>query len=211
MPSKVQADNRTLQEIYNTFAATYEHNRGLFDMSEVLDDFYSRLASQTGALLDLGCGAGEPVARYFSDRHWSITGVDFSEQMLALAAKYVPQMQTIHADIQHVEFEPNQFSAIIASYSLFHIPASAHTGVFSNIHQWLKPEGKALFTYATQAYTGAKQFDGHKEFMGQELYYSHKETEELYDDLNTIGFDIEATDHRDIGGEEFLWVTVSRR
>ena len=89
--------NITLREIYNGFAETYEDNRGFFDMTEVFDSFYKRLDVEKGRLLDLGCGAGEPFARFFIDRGWTVIGVDFSEQMLELASKYVPKMQTIHA------------------------------------------------------------------------------------------------------------------
>jgi cyclopropane fatty-acyl-phospholipid synthase-like methyltransferase len=74
-------------------------------MSDVLDGFCSTLKLKNGQLLDLGCGAVEPVARYFMDQNWSVIGVNFSEQMIGLASKYVPEMQTIHADTCEVDFE----------------------------------------------------------------------------------------------------------
>lgn len=202
--------NNPLQEIYNDFAKSYEENRGFFDISEILNLFYSQLAQDKGRLLDLGCGAGEPVARYFVDRGWSVTGVDFSERMLELATDYVPAMKTLHADITKVEFEEDHFNAITASYSLFHVPASEHVQLFEKIYQWLRPEGKALFTYATQEYTGSKEFDGYKTFMNQELFYSHKTPDALYADLEQIGFTINSKEHHNIGNENFLWVTVSK-
>ena len=55
----------TLQKIYDGFAESYEENRGIFDMTEVFDSFYGRLDVEKGRLLDLGCGAGEPFARFF--------------------------------------------------------------------------------------------------------------------------------------------------
>jgi SAM-dependent methyltransferase len=167
-----------LREIYDGFAETYEKNRGLFDMTDVLDPFYKSLDIQNGNMLDLGCGAGEPFARYFIDRGWKVTGIDFSRQMLKLATKYAPEMQTIHADMCEIDFEPCQFDAIIAIYSLFHVSSD--------------------------------EFDGYKEFMKQQLYYSHKSPDKLYTDLENIGFEIESADYRNIGNEIFLWVTVSK-
>jgi len=111
-----------LQKIYDGFAQKYEKNRGLFDMTEVFNSFYERLDVQNGNLLDLGCGAGEPFPLLFIDRGWRVTGVDFSGKMLELAAKYAPEMKTIQADMLEIEFEPNQFDAITAIYSLFHVP-----------------------------------------------------------------------------------------
>jgi len=200
----------SLQEIYDKFAQTYEMNRGLFDMSDVLNSFYSRLILKKGRLLDLGCGAGEPFARYFIDHNWTVTGVDFSRQMLALAAKYVPEMKIIHADMREVDFAPDSFDAITAIYSLFHIPSRDHASLLAKFYRWLCPEGKMLFTYATKEYTGSGEFDGYKEFLGQQLYYSHKTPEALRADLENTGFRIVSQDYREIGGETFLWVTVSK-
>ena len=85
-----------------------------------------------------------------------------------------------------------------------------HVPLFNKFYRWLGPKGKALFTYATKEFTGSNKFDGYIEFMGRELYYSHKSPEELYAHLEEIGFNIESTDYRDIGNEIFLWVTVSK-
>lgn len=200
----------SLQEIYDKFADTYDQSRGLFDMSEVLNSFYGRLNVKQGRLLDVGCGAGEPFARFFIDQGWAVTGIDFSAKMLALAAKYVPEMPTIRADMREVEFAGDCFEAITAVYSLFHIPSNDHAALFDKFYRWLCPQGKVLFTYATKEYTGSKEFDGYKEFLGQKLYYSHKNPDELWTVLENTGFNIESRDYREIGGETFLWVTVSK-
>ena len=202
--------NTSLREIYDEFAETYDKNRGLFDMTEVFNSFYERLEIKKGRLLDVGCGAGEPFPRFFIDRGWTVTGVDFSKRMLELASKYVPEMKTICADMREVEFGPGRFEAITATYSLFHIPSNNQTALLNKFYRWLCPKGKALFTYATKEYTGSDEFDGYKEFMGQKLYYSHKSPDKLYADLEKIGFNVESGDYRDIGGETFLWVTVSK-
>jgi ubiquinone/menaquinone biosynthesis C-methylase UbiE len=207
---KGNAVNINLREIYDGFAGTYDENRGLFDMMEVLNPFYECLAVEKGELLDLGCGAGEPFARFFVDHGWKVIGVDFSEQMLKLASQYVPEMQTIQADMCEIEFESSQFEAITVIYSLFHISRNDHAALFDKFYRWLRPKGKVLFTYATKEYTGSDEFDGYKEFMKQKLYYSHKSPDKLYADLENIGFNIESRDYRNIGNETFLWVTVSK-
>ncbi len=200
----------TLQEIYDGFADTYDQNRGLFDMGEVFDAFYGSLGVERGRLLDLGCGAGDSFARRFVDRGWQVTGVDFSERMLALAARYVPEMERIHADMRKVEFGAEQFDAITAIYSLFHLPSGDHLPLFRKFERWLRPGGHALFTYATRQFTGGEEFDGHIEFLGQALYYSHKRPEALFADLESAGLKVEAADYREIGNEVFLWVTASK-
>ncbi len=202
--------NNSLQTTYDRFAQTYDANRGLFDMSDIFNDFYSLLTLERGKLLDLGCGAGEPFSKLFVERNWNVTGVDFSKEMLELAKRYVPEMETVHADMTEVKFQPNQFDAIIAAYSLFHVDSNKHRQLFENMFNWLQPGGKTLFTYATKEYTGKEIFTGYKEFLGEQLFYSHQHPETLLSLLESIGFDILETNYREIGGETFLWVTAGK-
>ena len=200
----------TLRDIYDEFAAVYESNRGLFDMSAVLGPFFDGLTRPRGRLLDLGCGAGEPFPRYFLDRGWEVYGVDFSKKMLHLAAQYAPGMHTICDDMLEVDFEPAQFDAVTCIYSLFHVPRARHPELFTKFHRWLRPGGQVLFTYATKEYTGADEFEGEKEFMGQQLFYSHAAPEVLRAQLAAAGLAGRAFDLRAIGGETFLWVTAAK-
>jgi len=199
-----------LRKIYDRFAETYEKNRGLFDMTDVIADFHQRLNCQTGNLLDLGCGAGEPFPAYFIGQGWQVTGVDFSQKMLDLAHQYQPSLKTICADIGEIDFLAEQFDAVTAIYCLFHIEYKKHEKIFRKIYRWLKPGGKALFTYATKEYTGAEIFNDYKEFMGERLFYSHTTPENLAENLTSIGFTIDSTQYRQIGGETFLWLTIAK-
>lgn len=199
---------KTLQDVYDGFAETYESNRDSFDISTLLNGFYTSIDKKEGHLLDLGCGAGEPVARFFIGSGWQVTGLDFSERMIDLAKKLVPEMNGLHGDITECSFERESFTAITATYSLFHISSELHFSLFEKIYGWLKPGGKILFTYATQDYTGSLEFDGYKSFLGERLYYSHKTPAALYSDLNEIGFSFEQKETHEIGGEKFLWVTA---
>lgn len=197
----------SLASIYDGFAQTYDRNRSQFDLTGILAEFQALLPA-TGSLLDLGCGAGEPVSAAFAARDWQVTGVDLSESMLELARAHVPGIQTLHADLRKVELPPASFDAITSVYSLFHVPWRDHPSVFANVRKWLKPGGAALFTYATQDYTGADEFEGTKVFMGQELFYSHTTEAGLNAQLAEAGLETLSAQRRSIGGETFLWVTV---
>ncbi len=179
-------------------------------MTPVLNPFFAGLGKAKGRLLDLGCGAGEPFPRYFLDRGWEVVGVDFSANMLRLAARYAPEMRSICADMTEVEFAPAQFDAITCIYALFHVPRARHLALFAKFHRWLRPGGQILFTYATRAYTGADEFEGEKEFMGQRLFYRHATPKNLRVQLEAAGLAVRAFDFRDIGGETFLWITAAR-
>ena len=161
-------------------------------------------------MLDLGCGAGVPIGKAFVRDGWSVTGVDFSSKMLSLANQHVPEMKTICSDMCSVQFGDNEFDAITAIYSLFHIPRDMHQILFSSLYRWLKPQGSALFTYAGKEYTGSEEFDGYKEFLGQQLFYSHTSPDNLYRQLEDIGFSIESKEYHSIADETFLWVSIRK-
>ncbi len=201
---------KEMMAAYNRLARTYDQNRGLFDMGAVFGDFYAVCPPGGGHLLDLGCGAGEPIPGYFIDKGWQVTGVDFSESMLELARNYQPGMRTIHADIITLDMEDGQFDAITAIYSLFHIPRKYHGQIFRNMYRWLKPGGKAMFTYASREYTGSEAFSGYIEFMEERLFYSHHSPAGLQRLLRQAGFSILSMDYRNIGGETFLWPVVAK-
>lgn len=201
--------DESLQQIYDGFADIYEANRGLFDMHEVFDDFRARLGPEKGDALDLGCGAGEPFAKRFIELGWNVTGVDFSQRMLQLAERYVPEMRRVYGDMSRVEFEPSSFDAVTSVYSLFHLPRERHPALFANIRRWLRPGGRLLFTYATRHYTGADSFDGQVEFLGKRLFYSHDTPERLHEILAQAGFRVEDETLREIGGETFMWVIAA--
>src|SRR5690606_22089200 len=139
---------------------------------------------------------------------WRVTGVDFSPRMLELARRHAPGMRTICCDMSEVEFPADSFDAAIAVYSLFHVPREKHPRLFEKFARWLRPGGHALFTYATHEYTGAKTFDGTKEFLGERLFYSHDEQPVLFENLERSGLEIKSARNREIGGETFLWMTV---
>lgn len=198
----------SLARIYDGFAATYARNRGVFDLSGLLGDFAAELPL-VGDLCDLGCGAGEPVSAMFVARGWRVTGVDFSAGMLGLANTYVPEVSTVLADIRDVDFDASSFDAVAAVYSLFHIPWREHSVIFARVARWLRPGGRFLFTYAVRDYTGQDEFEGTKEFMGQELFYSHTTPARLGEQLAAAGLAVGDQRLRTIGGETFLWVTAT--
>jgi len=203
--------NKSLIKAYDHMASSYDKNRGLFDMTGVLNDFYQSLEIKKGSLLDAGCGAGEPCADWFIKRGWQVTGVDLSDNMLSLAKEYVPEMKRICSAMQEVDFSDNSYEAITAIYSIFHLSPDDQSLMFKKFFKWLKSKGSLLFTYATKEYTKADNFSGYLDFMGEKFYYSHRTPGELKKELSDIGFIIESFKYRDIGNETFLWVTAVKK
>ena len=75
---------------YDDIAHTYHEQRDKFKNNELLTEFSSLLPPH-GNVLDVGCGAGVPVARFLVDAGFNVTGVDVSSSMLDLARDHVRQ------------------------------------------------------------------------------------------------------------------------
>jgi ubiquinone/menaquinone biosynthesis C-methylase UbiE len=67
--------------------------------------------------------------------------VDVSPEMVRLARRQVPSGEFMCADAISVGFEPSSFDAVVALYSIFHIPREAQPALFQRLHRWLTPGG----------------------------------------------------------------------
>jgi len=200
-----------LSIIYDRFAEKYEANRSVFNIDIILNQLLNLVNVESGHLLDLGCGAGEPVPALFVSKGWAVTGVDFSEKMISLANKFLPEMHTILSDMTEVSFESDCFDLITAIYSLIHVEKEKNEYLFQQMHKWLKPGGLCLFTYACKEYTGYDEFSGYKDFMGESLFYSHFSCKKIRKILLKTGFDICMFKHVEIANETFLWIIVRKK
>ena len=121
------------------------------------------------SVLDVGCGAGIPVARHLAET-FDVTGIDISSSMIALARKNVPSARFVHADVVETEFPEGSFDAIVSYYSIFHIPRQEHRELLRRFARWLRPGGLLLFTVA-------KNDDGpgytEDDFFGETMYWSN--------------------------------------
>src|SRR6266545_2796778 len=110
---------------------------------------YTQLLYETlpgsATLLELGCGAGLPTTHALA-QHFRVTGVDISAQQLARAKRYVPTAHFIQADMTCLTFTRARFDAVIAFYSLMHIPRQEYTALFRAIASWVRPGGWFLAT-----------------------------------------------------------------
>ncbi len=101
-------------------------------------------------VLDLGCGPGQH-AYIFADRNFSVTGLDYSEEMIRQAKLFKnssnkPIFRV--GDMRKLSkyFAENTFDAIWAAASLLHIPKKDIDLVLSEIHKITKKNSPILIT-----------------------------------------------------------------
>ncbi|KAL9117035.1 MAG: hypothetical protein Q9187_006430 [Circinaria calcarea] len=92
-------------------------------------------------VLELGCGPGVPCTQTFITHGLEVTGVDISSVQIELARQHVPQATLIHADMMALSFPPASFDAVVAFYSIFHLPKEEQGMMIGRVAGWLKEGG----------------------------------------------------------------------
>lgn len=91
-------------------------------------------------VVELGCGPGIPTGRLVAEEY-RFVGVDLSASQLALARTNIPSGRLVCADMSQVEFRAGSVDAVLAFYSLIHVPREDHASVIGAVHRWLRPGG----------------------------------------------------------------------
>ncbi|MBP9777980.1 MAG: class I SAM-dependent methyltransferase [Rickettsiaceae bacterium] len=128
-------------------------------------DLVASHTKKAGKVLDLGCGMGEPVTKYFIDNGFQVTGVDGSINMIEKAQRYLPQAKFYVQDMRDLKLQ-EKFDAIILWHSLFHLSAEDQKLMLKIIAQHINPGGILLFT------TGHKEGEVWSDNGGENLYHS---------------------------------------
>lgn len=118
-----------------------------------------------GHILDLGCGAGEPVDRYLIDRGYHLTGVDASEKMIALSRTRFPRQIWLCADMRKAAMG-RSFEGILAWDSLFHLAHDYQAAMLDKMARWLVPGGMLLFN------TGPARGEAIGNQFGEDIYHA---------------------------------------
>ena len=155
------------------------------------------------SILDLGCGAGIPVARDLVASGFEVTGVDGSGGQIGRARRNVPRAQFIQADMASVKFAPEIFDAVLAFFSLTHLPRSEHGSMIRRIVKWLRPGGRFLANF------GAEEGDWSEEWLGTTMFFSHHAPEVTKQLVQRAGLRLEKVEMLKQDNEEavFLWIT----
>jgi SAM-dependent methyltransferase len=167
------------------------------------------LLPASAEVLELGCGAGVPVTQALAERH-RVTGVDIAAKQIELAQRYVPGATFIHADMTTLEFPPGSFDAVVAFYSLTHVPRAEQAALLSRIADWLRPSGLLMATMGASDSPDAVEPD----WLGAPMFFSHFDADTNRDLVRRAGLDILDAEvvAEDEDGEQvaFLWVVARR-
>lgn len=150
-------------------------------------------------VLDLGCGTGNPIAKYIVQKGFRVVGVDQSKKMLEIARKEIPEAEFIHADMVEIEFA-HRFAAAVAWDSVFHLERRHHPAIFRKLADSLEPGARLLLSVggsdansnvedSASDDSGVEGFTS--EMYGHTFFYSGYEPKVTRKLLEAAGFEIE--------------------
>jgi SAM-dependent methyltransferase len=157
-----------------------------------------------GAVLDLGCGCGVPVARALSAAGHLVTGVDISDVQIERARALVPAARFIRADATEVNLPASSFDAVVCLYTLIHMPLDEQPPLLARVASWLRPGGRLVATVGHQAWTGteADWLGG-----GADMWWSHADASTYRGWLAGAGLVVESEEFvpEGSGGHALFW------
>lgn len=156
----------------------------------------------------MGCGGGIPTTLRLTES-FQVTGVDISARQIELARHNVPKANFIHADMSSVELPAQRFDAVIAFYSITHLPRQLHGPLLERISGWLHPGGAFV---ASLGASEAERVEG--DWLGASMYFSHYDSQTNKSLVESAGFEIESAeeipDSEDGIPVNFLWVVARK-
>lgn len=141
------------------------------------------LAGQKGAsVLDLGCGSGQPIARWFVGQGAKVTGVDGSAAMLAHFRAEIPQARAICADMRDIALG-TRFDVIVAFNSFFHLSPADQRAMFAVFAAHAAADARLVLT------TGPTGSEGQIGRVGNSaVYHASLDPDEYRAEMAAAGF-----------------------
>lgn len=114
-----------------------------------LEKFAAKLP-KAGRVLDVGCGTGTPIARWFLEQGFTLSGVDGAVAMIDLASARWPDADWRVGDMTTLDLGQT-FDGVIAWNSLFHLTPRDQRKAIGAMARHLRAGGVMLTTVGDRA------------------------------------------------------------
>lgn len=199
-----------------------------------------RILSPGSKVLELGCGAGIPVAQALcqNDNISKIVANDISEVQVQLAEgncqQWKDKIDFVAGDMMSLTFSERELDGVAAIYSIFHLPRMEQIEMIRRIHLWLKPGGILVSNFAagsskalgSEGGVDVEENPTHWSYFETDMFWSGLGTEETQRMISEAGFELLAADVRNANEDidptsemrgsdpdrdvEFLWIVARK-
>lgn len=186
--------------LYDRIAASFDRDRGRHLMERPWLEAVRAELPAGAEVLDLGCGMGEPIARYFIDAGFRVTGVDAAPALLGLARARFPAMTWLDGDMRGLDLG-RTFAAVLAWDSFFHLEPADQRAMFPVFARHAAPGAPLLFT------SGPREGVAIGEIYGERLYHASLDPADYRTLLHDSGFQVlrHRAEDPDCGGHT-IWL-----
>jgi ubiquinone/menaquinone biosynthesis C-methylase UbiE len=185
-----------------------------------LEQLLPHLASKDkAAVLELGCGAGIPCTQKLASYpNIYVTANDLSGTQLALARENLAavgsedrgcRVMLVEGDMMGLQFPAGSFDAVVALYSVIHLPRDEQAELIGRITRWLKPGGWVLANFTEEELAGCVIQDWLEE--GGWMFWSGWGVDRTCEIMKGFGFEILVRDVvQDVVDGSFLWLLARK-
>ncbi|KAK8195989.1 hypothetical protein M8818_007140 [Zalaria obscura] len=217
--SRLKASYNAIATKYNEWTIPHSTTR-LHYLSQLLDRLPTSPSTPV-SVLELGCGYGVPVTQILlSYPNFSVTANDLSSAQLALArASLLPdppgpahgRLTLLEGDMLALDFEPATFNAVVAMYSIIHLPRAEQVEMLRKIVAWLKPGGWVLANFGAEEVEGREMGNWLEEEKGW-MFWSGWGAEGTVEKVREAGLEVVVQETRDdeVDDAKFLWIIAKK-
>lgn len=172
-------------DLYERHAREYDRDRSRSLQERAWLDRFLIHVRPGGTILDVGCGMGDPIARYFIDRGFRVVGVDGSPTMIELCRTRFPDSEWLVADMRELEVD-RRFEGLVAWDSFFHLVADDQRKMLRRFARLAESGAPLMFT------SGSAAGEAVGVCCGEPLYHASLDPAEYEELLATNGFVVRA-------------------
>lgn len=180
-----------LKDTYDKIAEEWHRDHQQDDWWVEGTDMFASLLNKNDSVLDVGCGSGTK-SKYLKQKGLVVTGIDFSEKMIEIAKREIPEGDFYVMDMQDVEEIDRTFNGIFIQAALLHIPKDKAPGVIQGLSSKLATGG-----YFYIAVKGKKPGRADEEIKTEndygypyERFFSYFDSEEIKKPMKESGLSI---------------------
>lgn len=190
-----------IMDLYERYAHQWDADRGTqLSIEKAWLDRFVNLLPIGATVLDLGCGSGEPIARYLIGRGLVVTGIDTSPTLISLCQARFPTSKSMVADMRTLNLG-DRFNGILAWDSFFHLDYDSQRSMFAVFQRHGAPGAALMFT------SGGRHGEAIGSYRGDPLYHASLSSKEYRSLLKAKGFRVKVhkTNDPDCGGHT-VWL-----
>ncbi|MGV9556387.1 class I SAM-dependent DNA methyltransferase [Streptomyces sp. NPDC003401] len=145
-PDFLTATRTFYDAVAEDYAARFRDLHAKLPWDRAVFAVYAELVGPGGRVADLGCGPGR-VTGHLASLGLSLSGLDLSESMLAVARRENPGIRFERGSMLELPHGDGSLDGLVSWYSSIHTPVEELPRLFAEFRRVLRPGGHALLAF----------------------------------------------------------------